>query len=194
MEPMIPNSDQVTRLLRDWREGESAALEELTPLVYDALRDIARRHMRAERSGHTLQATALVGEAYLRLVKVDLDWRDRGHFYSVAARMMRRILVDHSRNRLRSKRGGGITHFALDENFAPAASDAELMDLDGALTQLQGFDERKSQVVELVYFGGLTYEETAAALDISEATVDRELRLAKAWLYRELDKSSNKGY
>ncbi len=187
---MTAKPDQVTRLLRDWRKGRSAALEELTPLVYDALRDIARRHMRAERPGHTLQATALVSEAYLRLVKVDLDWHDRGHFYSVAARMMRRILVDHSRSRLRSKRGGGITHLTLDERLVSDRSDAELLGLDEALTQLQDFDARKCQVVELVYFGGLTYDETASALGISPATVDRELRLAKAWLYLEVNKDS----
>ena len=180
-------SDQVTRLLRGWREGEAAALEELTPLVYDALRHIARRHMRAERPGHTLQATALVGEAYLRLVAVDLDWRDRGHFYAVAARMMRRILVDHARGRQRDKRGGDVTHIALEEGLVPAGSSStDLVELDDALSRLQGFDPRKGQIVELVYFGGLTYDETAAALDISAATVDRELRLAKAWLYREL--------
>ncbi len=184
---MTAPADQVTRLLLDWHRGQSAALEQLTPLVYQTLREIARRQMRGERPGHTLQPTALVGEAYLKLVNADLAWRDRGHFYAVAARMMRRILVDHARNRQRHKRGGDLTRIELVEGLIPAdGNDAELVDLDQALGKLQSFDERKGQVVELIYFGGLTYEETAAALDISPATVDRELRLAKAWLYREI--------
>lgn len=184
----MTTSKSVTQLLQDWRGGSQQALDQLTPLVYEALRQLAERYMYGERSGHTLQATAVVHEAYLRLVDMEIDWQDRTHFFAIAARLMRRILVDHARTQRRAKRGGGATKLTLDEALVVAPeSSSDLVDLDEALTQLAGFDERKAQVVELHFFGGLTYDETAAVLGISPATVDRELRLAKAWLYKELE-------
>jgi len=177
----------VTRLLREWRRGRSAALEELMPLVYDELRRLAKGYLRSERKGHTLQGTALVNEAYVRLVDMDVSWQDRAHFFAVAARLMRRMLVDHARSRGRDKRGGGEGAITLDEPFVAAPERApELLRLDDAMQRLARLDPRKSQVVELHFFGGMTYEETAEALGISPATVHRELRLAKAWLHHEM--------
>jgi len=181
------NDFPVTQLLVDWRGGRETALEELMPVVYDELRRIAARQMRRERMGHTLQATAVVNEAYIRLVDARVDWNDRVHFYAVAARLMRRMLVDHARARHREKRGGPATLLTLNEDLAGASeAGVDVMELDMALQKLAETDERKSRVVELHYFGGLNYEETAAALGVSEATVDRDLRLAKAWLHREM--------
>ena len=161
------------------------------PLVYDQLRRQADRYMRGERGGHTLQATALVHEAYARMVDMEVSWKDRAHFFAVAARVMRRILVDHAKSARRAKRGGGAVKVPLDESlFVDRESVSDLVDLNDALVGLAKFDERKAQVVELRYFGGMTYDEMAEALGLSVATVDRELRLAKAWLYRELDPSS----
>lgn len=177
----------ITELLKRWRSGEQAALDRLMPLVHDELKRIARRHLRSERPDHTLQSTALINEAYLRLVDARVDWHDRAHFFAVAARTMRRILVDYARAERRKKRGGPRTRVSIDQVEEPAARAAlDLLDLDDALLRLAELDERKSLALELTYFGGLTYEETAEALRISAATVHRELRLARAWLHREL--------
>ena len=182
-----PETKPITELLRRWREGEKEAFDALVPLVQHELKLIARRHLRAERQNHTLQSTALINEAYMRLVKVDLDWQDRAHFFAMAARIMRRILVDYARTKRREKRGGQWTRLSLDQlPEVSAAMPPDVVDLDDALVKLADFDDRKSQVLELTYFGGLTYDETAEALAISPATVHRELRLARAWLQREL--------
>ena len=176
---------EVTRLLLYWRDGDKAALGALTPLIYDELHRIARRHMRAERASHTLQATALVNEAFERLVDADVDWQGRAHFVAVAARLMRRILVDYARGRQRHKRDSGGTNLCLDEALVGAPEkDVDLVALDDALTRFAEIDERKCNIVELHFFGGLTYDETAEVLGVSTATVARELRLAKAWLAR----------
>jgi RNA polymerase sigma factor (TIGR02999 family) len=184
---MSSESTEVTRLLQSWRQGDAGALERLLPLIYDELHAIARRHMQGERPDHTLQTTALIHEAYLRLCGADVTWEGRVHFLAVAAQTMRRVLVDHARARSRDKRGGGEAPVTLDDALAasPERPD-DLLALDEALTRLSALDERKARAVELHYFGGLTYDETAAALEVSAATVDRELRMAKAWLYREL--------
>ncbi|MGH7701170.1 MAG: sigma-70 family RNA polymerase sigma factor [Gemmatimonadales bacterium] len=185
---------EVSGLLLAWRSGDRAALDRLMPLVYDELHAIAARHLRGEGSGHTLQTTALIHEAYLRLIGADVRWEGRVHFFAVAARIMRRILVDHARARGRAKRGGGVRPVSLEDGLTvvPEPS-ADIIALDEALQRLSAFDERKGRAVELHYFGGLTYEETAVALNVSPATVDRELRLAKAWLYRELGAKGGDG-
>jgi len=178
---------EVSRLLLAFRNGDESALARLMPLVYDELHALARRHLRGERPGHTLQTTALIHEAYLRLAGADARWEDRVHFFAVAAQTMRRILVDHARTRGRAKRGGGVAPITLEDAAIVAAEPpADLVELDEALERLSSLDPRKARVVELHYFGGLTYDETAAALGVSAATVDRELRMAKAWLYHEL--------
>jgi RNA polymerase sigma factor (TIGR02999 family) len=180
-----PDRKPVTALLLAWRAGDQTALDRLMSLVHDELHRLAQRCMRGERPDHTLQATALVNEAYLRLADADVDWKDRAHFFAVAATAMRRILVDYARGRGRKKRAGVM--ISLDESVLIAPDrEAELLAIDDALTQLAGHDERAARVVELHYFGGLTYDEIAEALGISAATVDRDLRFAKAWLYREL--------
>ena len=179
--------ESVTQLLIEWRAGDERALEKLTPLVYEELRKLARRYMQAERVGHTLQPTAVVHEAFERLIDMDVSWKDRAHFYAVAARLMRRILVDHAKSHLRAKRGAGVTKMSLTEGMAGENDDSvELLEIDKALNRLSEFDERKSAIVELHYFGGLTYNETAEALEISPATVHRDLRLAKAWMLQEI--------
>jgi RNA polymerase sigma-70 factor (ECF subfamily) len=176
-----------TVLLQAWRGGDRDALDRLLPVVYDELSGLAQRALHGERPDHTLQTRALVHEAYLRLVDADISFQDRAHFMAVAARTMRRILVDHARARLRDKRGGGAMRIDIDKVNLPApGSGLDILDLHEALERLAVFDPRKSSVVELHFFGGLSYEETAEALDISPATVDRELRLAKAWLRVEL--------
>jgi RNA polymerase sigma factor (TIGR02999 family) len=183
----VSDPGEVTRLLVRWRDGDEAALEQLMPLVYDELRRLAERYMRSERPDHTLQATALVHEAYVRLAGVDVAWEDRIHFLSLAARMMRRVLVDHAKSGRRKKRGGGAAKVTLDDiELASPAPTSDLLALDDALTRLAAIDERKARAVELHFFGGLTYDETAAALGVSAATVDRDLRMAKAWLYHEV--------
>lgn len=175
----------VTELLLAWRAGDPGALDRLVPLVYDELRRLAESYMSGERPDHTLQATALVNEAYIRLVDANVDWRDRAHFFGIAARLMRRVLVDHARRRGRVKRSG--LNVSLDESVMMTPErEAEIVAVDEALDAFARRDERASRVVELHYFGGLTYDEIAEALEISPATVDRDLRLAKAWLYREL--------
>jgi RNA polymerase sigma factor (TIGR02999 family) len=178
----------LTALLHDWGNGNVAAREQLFPAVYAELRRLAQRHMRRERADHTLQASALVNEAYLRLIDVSqVQWRDRAHFFALAAQMMRRILVDAARRRGFAKRGGGAHRRTFDEALVVAPSrGADLVALDDALAALTAVDYRKGQVVELRFFGGLSVEETAAVLKISPQSVLRDWKLAKVWLAREL--------
>ena len=188
--PDAPNRPRdVTGLLVAWRDGEDEALQALLPLVYDELRRLASVALRGERSGHTLQTTALVHEAYVRLVGADVDWEGSSHFMRVAARAMRRVLVDHARKRKSQKRGSGAAPIDLDslEGVLPGKGRPEdVIELDEALERLIALEERKGRAVELHYFGGLSYEEIAEALDVSPATVHRDLRMARAWLYKEL--------
>jgi RNA polymerase sigma factor (TIGR02999 family) len=181
----------VTELLRAWRDGDDGALEQLMPLVEAELRRLARGYMSRERRDHTLQTTALVNEAFLRLTQArDVPWQDRAHFLGIAARLMRRVLVDHARSRNFQKRGGGVQQVTLDEGIALAPQPAlDLVALDRALQALAAADERKSRVVELRFFGGLSVEETAEVLKVSTDTVKRDWRLAKLWLLRELEGS-----
>jgi len=181
---------KVTQILLDWSGGDRDAPERLMPLVYDELRRLARYYLSRERSDHTLQATALVNEAYLRLVDAtSIGWNDRAHFYGVAAQMMRRILVDHARSKTADKRGGSAIKLNLEEAEAtPEQRASDLVALDDALTELAKIDPRKSQIVELRFFGGLTDEEIAHFLNISVRTVLRDWKMAKMWLYRELNK------
>ena len=186
----MPASDEVTRLLIEWNQGSQAAIDLLVPLVYKELRNLAQHYLRGERAAATLQPTALVHEAYLRLVSQDLpDWESRSHFFGVAAHLMRQILVDHARRQNSVKRGSGAAKASLDEalNFAPERS-AEILALDDALESLAKVDERKVRIVELRFFGGFSVEETAQALNLSVATIGREQRLAEAWLHREMSR------
>jgi RNA polymerase sigma factor (TIGR02999 family) len=185
---MAASPQEVTQMLVDWRNGDKQALDRLMPLVYGELRRIASRYMRREREGHTLQTTALVNEAYLRMVgNNSVDWQNRAHFFAVAAQMMRHLLVDHARARGRVRRGADPQQVSLDEAaIVSEQKGEELLALDEALTKLAEIDERKARIVELRYFGGLSSEETAEALGVSEITVKREWLKAKAWLYREL--------
>jgi RNA polymerase sigma-70 factor, ECF subfamily len=189
------SNHEVTRLLQAWAAGDESALEQLMPLVYEELHRIARRYMAGEHPGQTLQTTALVHEVYLRLVDVkNVNWHDRAHFYALCARLMRRILIDFARSRTFQKRGGGATHVQLDEAVTiSAVVGSELLAVDHALKQLSNVDLRKGQVVELRFFGGLTVEETAVALQVSPETVIRDWRLAKAWLMRELSQEGGHG-
>lgn len=188
---MSSPSSNVTQLLLEWRSGNQEALDRLMPLVYNELRRLARHYMKRERREHTLQPTALVNEAYIRLVDMKVSWQDRTHFFAVAARLMRRMLVDHARATHRAKRDGGDAKISLDEIGEASSKPAlDLVALDEALTRFATFDPRKAEIVELHFFGGLTNEEVAEALGISRATVQRELRLAKAWLNHELKKSA----
>jgi RNA polymerase sigma factor (TIGR02999 family) len=177
----------VTDLLLRWRKGDEEALEELMPLVYEELRRLARLKMRGERRDHTLQPTALVHEAFARLVDLKLDWQDRAHFLSMTARLMRRVLVDHARAHRAAKRGGGAIKVSVHERDAAAEPAVDLLALDQALARLREQDARSARVVELHYFGGLSYREIANVLELSEATVDRDMRFARAWLSRELE-------
>lgn len=179
---------EITRLLADWAGGDRGALDRLAPLVHAELRRIARRQMGGERQGHTLQATALVNEAYLRLAGQEgFEWKDRAHFYAVCAQVMRHVLIDHARAHARDKRGRGALHVSLDEAAVMSVEGAsELVALDEALRELEELDPQKGKVVELRYFAGLSIEETAEVLNISPTTVRREWRRAKAWLYRAL--------
>lgn len=181
-------SDQpITVLLRRWREGDQSALDTLTPLVYDQLRSLANRSFHSENEGHTLRATAVVHEAYLRLRDAEIPFQDRAHFFAIAARMMRRLLVDHAKHAHRAKRDKRA-NLSLEEAFLLTNQpDGRILDLDEALGRLAVFDLRKSELVEMSYFGGLTYEEAGAVLEISPATVHRELRMAKAWLRNEME-------
>ena len=179
---------EVTQLLADWGQGDRSALDKLLPLVHAELRRIAQRQMNQERPGHTLQATALVNEAYLKLAgQQGFEWQNRAHFFAVAAQVMRHILIDHARAHARDKRGGGAVQVSLDEGAVLAAEQAEhVIALDEALRTLEQVDPQKGKIVELRYFGGLSVEEAAEALDISPATVKREWATARAWLKREL--------
>jgi RNA polymerase sigma factor (TIGR02999 family) len=181
-------TQEVTGLLLSWRQGDPAALDRLVPLVYDELRRVARGHLQREPPGHSLQATALVHEVYLRLVDVDrMTLESRTHFLAVAARLMRQILVDHARRKRADKRGGGVTMMSLDE-VSPAAptSSVDVLALDQALDALSSLDVQQCRVVELRFFGGLNIDEAAEALGVSTATVEREWAMAKAWLYQRL--------
>jgi RNA polymerase sigma factor (TIGR02999 family) len=187
----VDEQARVTQLLVAWRGGRQQALAELMPLVAHTLHRVAARQFQGEAPGHTLQATALVNEAYLRLMDANVTWQDRAHFLAVAATAMRRILVDHARSRGRQKRGGDLARVTLyDARLAADAPEPDVLDLDEALHKLSVMDPRKGQVVEMSFFGGMTYDEIGAALEISAATVDRELRFAKAWLARELSPAS----
>ena len=183
-------SPTVTQLLVSWNNGDRAALQQLMPVVYAELKRLARRHLARER-GHTLQPTALIHEAYIKLIQINrVDWRDRAHFLAMAATVMRRVLVDMARTRGRDKRGGGQVHVSLSEaEQQPAAQRADLMALDEAMKALELVDARKSQVVELRYFGGLSLEEAALVLNVSVATVRRDWSFARAWLFRELSRA-----
>jgi RNA polymerase sigma factor (TIGR02999 family) len=183
----MSSPEAVTLLLQQWSDGNKDALDQLMPVVYGQLRKLAAHSLRGERPDHTLRATELVHEAYLKLIDSDIPWQNRVHFYAVAAKVLRHILVDHARAHRREKRGGDAERIPLDEAVVvgPEAS-AEVVGLDDALKRLAVNDERKSQIVELAFFGGMTREEIAAILKISDKTVQRELRVAKAWLYREL--------
>lgn len=185
-----PSPDDVTQLLKDWRNGDNAALDRLTPLVYDELRRLARNYLRGERKDHTLQGTALVNEAYMKLVGyTNLEWQNRAHFFGVAARVMRQILIDYARKHRTGKRGGGRQNLPLEEAAIFSADRAEsLVDLDDALESLAAFDAAKGRIIELRYFGGLGIEEIAEVMSISVSSVRRHMRMAEAWLHRELSK------
>ena len=184
----MAQTHKITRMLREWSDGDRAALEELMPLVYDELHKQARRYLRRERPNHTLQTTALIHEAYLKLIDQNVNWESRTHFFAVAANMMRRILVDHARTKHREKRGGSKEDLPLEEALLVVSDEKtiDLIALDQALNRLAEIDEQQCQIVELRYFSGLTLEETAAALKISRTTVANDWNLAKAWLHREL--------
>jgi RNA polymerase sigma-70 factor, ECF subfamily len=182
-----PGTSSILELLHQWRRGDAAAYDRLFPLVYGELRRLARAQLRRDQAGHSLQPTLLVHEVYLRMVNAEIDWRDRTHFLSVAARVMRRILVEHARARRARKRGGDDVRVTLSSDVAAAdSSPIDVLALDSAMERLRGLDARQAEVVELCYFGGLTYPEIGEVLGISEATVDRDLRHARAWLRREL--------
>jgi RNA polymerase sigma-70 factor (ECF subfamily) len=187
--------DEVTVLLRAWSDGDEQALDRLAPLVYKELHRIARGYMSKERPNHTLQATALVNEAFVRLVDIrQVNWKDRAHFFAVCAQAMRRILVDYARSRSYQKRGGKQLRIQLDEASGVSWSqDANLLQIDEALGRLAAFDPRKEKVVEMRFFGGLSVEETAEALKISPETVMRDWKFARAWLYRELSADQSHG-
>jgi RNA polymerase sigma factor (TIGR02999 family) len=188
-----PNRQSVTRLLSAWRAGDSDALQQLTPLVYEELRLLAHRYMRRERHSHTLQATAVVHEAFVRMVDMEVAWQDRTHFFAVAATLMRRILVDHAKGKQRVKRGGSAHVRNLDTSDLNAATSLvsgpntyDVLDIDETLELLAKVDARLAHTVELHYFGGLTCPEIAVTVGLSEATIHRDLRLAKAWMLKEL--------
>ncbi|HJZ80448.1 MAG TPA: sigma-70 family RNA polymerase sigma factor [Pyrinomonadaceae bacterium] len=184
-----PSSPDITRILIDWSNGDGAALDRLIPLVYAELRRQAARHLRRERTGHTLQTTALIHEAYLRLVdQRNVRWQNRAHFFAVSAQLMRRILVDHARRRRRAKRGGSATPLPLNEALLIAVekSDVDLLALNDALQRLAAVDARQSKIVELRFFSGLSIEDTAMVLGVSPATIKNEWNVAKAWLRREI--------
>jgi len=179
-----PSVNDITQLLVEWSNGDRSALDELMPLVYQELRRIAGRYMRHESPGHTLQTSALINEAYLRLVdQRGVQWQNRAHFYAVASKLMRRILVDHARTRNRAKRGGGALQVDLDDVAVVSEQASQVIALDEALRGLADMDARKSQIVEMRFFGGLTTEEVAEVLKVTPRTVEREWRKAKAWLH-----------
>ena len=187
-----PRQHEITELLAEWRDGNQSALDELYPLVYNELHRLARRYMSRERKGHTLQTTALINEAYVRLVdQKNVQWANRSHFFAISAQIMRRILIDHARRHAYAKRGGGAQQVSLEE-AATVAPDLglELIRLDEALKTLAEMDPRRSQVVEMRYFGGLNNEEIAGVLHVSENTVTRDWNMARAWLYQQLAESA----
>jgi RNA polymerase sigma factor (TIGR02999 family) len=184
----------ISGILRAWSDGDQSALDRLTPIVYDELHRLARRYMRHERPGHSLQTSALVNEAYLRLVDYErMEWQNRAHFFAVSAQVMRRILVDHARRR-NLKRGGGVEHVALEEAAVVGGEGPDLVALDDAMNTLARIDPRKVQVVEMRFFGGLSVEETAEVLKAPTITVKRDWRAARAWLYRELAGGTTDGF
>lgn len=187
-----PARHQITELLAEWREGNQSALDELYPLVYDELHRLARRYMSRERKHHTLQTTALINEAYVRLVdQKNVKWANRSHFFAISAQIMRRILIDHARRHAYAKRGGGAQQVSLEEVAAITPDQGrELVRLDEALKSLAERDPRRSQVVELRYFGGLNNEEIAGVLNVSENTVTRDWNMARAWLYQQLSENA----
>jgi RNA polymerase sigma-70 factor (ECF subfamily) len=191
----LVSTHHVTQLLQAWGAGDEKALEQLMPLVYNELHRLAQRYMASEQTGHPLQTTALVHEVYLRLVGIqNLDWQNRSHFYALCARLMRRILIDFARSQNYQKRGGQIAHIELEESATVSTMvGAELLAVDEALNQLASVDRRKSEVVELKFFGGLTVDEIAATLKVSPETVMRDWKLAKAWLLRELGQKDRHG-
>jgi len=195
MKERTPPEQDVSTLLRAWSDGDQAALENLTPIVYEELRRLARYYMGRERSGHSLQATALVNEAYLKLVDCKrMRWENRAHFFAVSAQLMRRILVDHAR-RHNQKRGAGVQHVELEDSaIVGATRDEDLVALDEAMHALAQIDARKAQVVELRFFGGLSVEESAEVLKVSPVTVMRDWSTARAWLYREISSGARNGY
>jgi RNA polymerase sigma-70 factor, ECF subfamily len=181
------DSARVTALLHAARQGGERAADQLMPIVYEQLRTLARSYLKSESRGHTLSATALVNEAYIRLIGSDVNWSDRVHFFAIAARQMRRVLVDHARTRGRQKRGGGVER--VDLNTSAAVSEnmpADVLAVDQALGRLAEFDPRKSEILEMFYFGGMTAEEVGQELQVSEATVNRELKMARAWMHTQL--------
>ncbi|MBK9317181.1 MAG: sigma-70 family RNA polymerase sigma factor [Acidobacteria bacterium] len=186
-------TEEITQLLLAWGKGDEGAFDRLMPLVYDEMRKIARRYMSRQRPDHTLQTTALVNEAYLRLIDSSkVQWQNRAHFYAISAQLMRRILVDFARARTNQKRGGGAQKVVLDEALTITSEPgADLIALDDALNELAKLDRRQSQIVELRYFGGLSEDETAEILDISARTVRRDWSLARAWLYRQLNQEES---
>lgn len=189
------NENEISKLLRAWSDGDESALNGLTPIVYKELRHLAHRYMDRERPGHTLQTTALVNEAYMRLLDYKrMKWQDRAHFFAVSAQAIRRILVDHARSH-NIKRGGGVQHVALDD-IAVVSRDrtGDLVALDDALNALARIDPRKVQIIEMRFFGGLSVEETAEVLKVSPATVRRDWSIAKFWLYRELGGGAGDGF
>jgi RNA polymerase sigma-70 factor (ECF subfamily) len=193
-QPDEPAMDNISTLLRAWSGGDQSALERLTPIVYDELHRLARRYMKRERPGHSLQTTALVNEAYMRLVDYErIEWQDRAHFFAVSAQVMRRILVENAR-RHNLKRGGGVPHVSLEEAAVVGGGrPADLVALDDAMNALARVDARKMQVVEMRFFGGLSVEETAQVLKVSSVTVKRDWSTAKLWLYRELARGAADG-
>ncbi len=179
----MSNDDAVSALLARWSDGDEQALNELTPLVYDELKKLARSAFRREHGAHTLQATALVNEAYVQLVGADVNWKNRSHFFALAARMMRRILVNHANAKAAEKRGGDRVQVTLHEtSLSDDSNSQDLIDLDNALTELSANDERTAEIVQLHYFAGMTYKEAGEVLDVSEATAKRSLRFGKAWM------------
>lgn len=190
MKKFFPPPNEITRFLHRWSRGDRAALDQLVPVIYDELHKVAQGYLRQERPDHTLQPTALINEAYLRLVRQDFpEWQSRRHFYGVAAQLMRQILVEYARRRAANKRGGAGQKFSLDEALTISDEKApDLIALDAALAALEKFDERKVRIIELRYFGGLSLEETAADLGISISMIGHEMRLARAWLRREMSR------
>ena len=181
------NDQSVTTLLHDWRQGSQSALDRLMPLVYDSLKKIAKRRRAGEHSPNTFDTTEIVHQAYIQLIDAEVDWQDRAHFYAIASQVMRRVLIDQARARNRQKRGGKEERVTYDEALAKVPDlDADLLDLDRALEKLALEDERKARILECHFFAGMTYDEIAETLSISPATVDRDLRFAKAWVYREI--------